>query len=167
MILNWADLLVNREVLSALYATPPPLHAVVIRSVHLNHYGPAVTLRVDLADFPQHPPEGWQETGFDRVQCHLQFVAVEHLEMVGWNPPGTADIRMDRCGERRIRVTVDSPSLSLSFEAADAVVIGHLSAFAVGEDGTDSGPRAFVGKLDSRKFSKLPDLDKKTFYEHI
>ncbi|MFI1974588.1 Imm50 family immunity protein [Streptomyces wedmorensis] len=167
MTLNWADLLVNPGDLQRLYPTPPPLVAVTVRSVHLNHYGPALTLRIDLPEFPQNPPPEWREAGFDRLQCHLQFIAVEHLEMRGWSPPSITEIKIERCGEHRIRLTAGSPSFTLSFDAADAVVIGHLSAFQKNEDGTDSGPRGFIGKLDSRKFNQLPDINEKTFYERV
>ncbi|MEV6249651.1 Imm50 family immunity protein [Streptomyces sp. NPDC051742] len=165
MTLNWAELLVNPADLQRLYATPPPLAAVTVRSVHLNHYGPMLTLRIDLPNFPQNPLPEWREAGFDRLQCHLQFLAVEHLEMRGWNPPAIADFQMERCGGHRIRLTAISPSFTLSFEAADALTIGHISAFQESENGADSGPRGFVGKLDSRRFNQLPDLNEKTFYE--
>ncbi|MFE6063533.1 Imm50 family immunity protein [Streptomyces sp. NPDC056431] len=167
MTLNWADLLVNPEDLQRLYTALPPLSAVTVRSVHLNHYGPTVTLRIDLTEFPQNPPSEWRETGFDRLQCHLQFLAVEHLEMRGWNPPSIAEIQIERCGDHRIRLTAGSPSFTLSFEASDSVAIGHLSAFQESEDGADSGPRWFARKLDSRRFNQLPDLNEKTFYEHM
>ncbi|GGW58626.1 Imm50 family immunity protein [Streptomyces xantholiticus] len=164
---NWVDLIQNPQELKTLYPTSPPLHAVTLRSVHLNRYGHALTLRIDLPEFPPDPPVEWREAGFDRFQCQLRFVAVEHLEMADWNPPVTADLRFDECGAHRIRVRVESPGLRLTFEAADAVVIGHMSAFKAGEAGADDGPHQFVGKLDSRKFSRLPNLDEKTFYERI
>ncbi|QIP84161.1 hypothetical protein GLX30_09075 [Streptomyces sp. Tu 2975] len=167
MTLNWVELIQNLKELSALYPAPPPLHAVTLRSVHLNRYGPAVTLRMDLPEFPQKPPAEWREAGFDRFQCQLRFIAVEHFGMEGWRPPVTADLRLDRCGANRIRVSVESPDLRLTFEAADAVVIGHMTAFAVSQAGADDGPHRFVGKLDSRKFNSLPSLDEKTFYERI
>lgn len=87
--------------------------------------------------------------------------------MRGWQPPAITDIQIERCGGHRIRLTAWSPSLNLSFEAADALVIGHMSAFRKSEDGADSGPRGFVGKLDSLRFHQLPDLDEKTFYERM
>jgi hypothetical protein len=164
---NWVELIQNPKQLTSLYPAPPPLHAVTLRSVHLNRYGPAVTLRIDLPEFPQEPPAEWREAGFDRFQCQLCFIAVEHLEMEGWRPPVTADLRFDRSGANRIRVAAESPDLRLIFEAADAVVIGHMSAFAAGQAGADDGPHQFVGKLDSRKFNSLPSLDEKTFYERI
>jgi hypothetical protein len=164
---TWVGLIQNPEEFSCLYPDPPPLRAVTLRSVHLNRHGPALTLRIDLPEFPQDPPAEWRRAGFDRFQCQLQFIAVDHVEIAGWRPPVTADLRFDACGAHRIRVTADSPDVRLTFEAADAVVIGHMSAFAAGETGTDDGPHRFVGKLDSRKFNSLPDLGEKTFYERI
>ncbi|MET9721527.1 Imm50 family immunity protein [Streptomyces zaomyceticus] len=167
MSLNWVDLLANPGDLRALYGTPPALRAVTVRSVHLNHDGPALTLRLDLPAFPGSPPREWREAGFDRFQCHLQFLAVESLAMRGWNPPATADIGLDACDRRRMRVTVESSSFDLSFEAADTVLVGHLSAFSPGEDGSDGGSRGFLGKLDSLRFDTLPGLEEKTFYERV
>ncbi|MGW4998965.1 Imm50 family immunity protein [Streptomyces hydrogenans] len=167
MTLHWADLLVNPKELQELYGGSPPSGPMVVRSVHLNHYGPALTLRVDLPEFPSHPIPEWQEKDFDRFQCHLQFIAVERLEMRGWGASSLAEVLIERSGANRVRVTAESPSFDLSFDAADSVVIGHLSVFAVGTDGRDDGARAFFGKLDSRRFTSLPGLDEKTFYERI
>ncbi|MFE6227082.1 MULTISPECIES: Imm50 family immunity protein [unclassified Streptomyces] len=164
---DWVDLLVNQAELYALYGGLPPAGPLVVRSVHLNHYGPALTLRVDLPSYPAHPLPAWREAGFDRLQCHLQFLAVERLEMRGWHPPATTVLRVEEAGRRRVLVTAESASLRLSFEASDSVVAGHLSAFAAGPDGGDGGPRGFLGKVDSRRFVTLPDLSEKTFYERL
>ncbi|MFD6343592.1 Imm50 family immunity protein [Streptomyces roseolus] len=167
MTLHWADLLVNAKELQALYGGSPPAGPLVVRSVHLNHYGPALTLRVDLPVFPSHPLPEWQEKGFDRFQCHLQFIAVEEVEMHGWGASDLTEVHIEKSGANRIRVVAESSSFTLSFDASDSVVIGHLSVFSVGTDGRDDGARAFLGKLDSRRFPSLPGLDEKTFYERI
>ncbi|WP_282696371.1 Imm50 family immunity protein [Streptomyces sp. CC208A] len=167
MPLNWVDLLVDPRDLQALYGALPPSGPLVVRSVHLSRYGPALTLRADLPTFPPHPLPEWEEAGFDRIQCHLQFLAVERLEMRGWASSATTDLRIEESGVRRIRVTAESSSFALSFEASDDVLIGHLSAFSVGSDERDSGPRGFFRKVDSRRFDTLPDLSEKTFYERL
>ncbi|WP_328405863.1 immunity 50 family protein [Streptomyces sp. NBC_00390] len=167
MTLNWADLVQNPHELLALYSELPGLDSVTVRSVHLNSYGPALTLRVDLPAFPSNPPEEWLAAGRNRLQLHIQFIAVAHLEMTGWGPHASADIAIADAGACRIAVRIDSSSFVLTFEASDAIVVGHPSVFSAGEDGSDSGPHQFLKRLDARKFEKIPAADEKTFYEHI
>lgn len=164
---SWADLVQPAAHLNALYTSVPPLVSVTVRSIRLDRFGPSLTLRIDLPVFPQRPPQEWSAAGLDRLQCQLRFIAVEHLDLTGWNPPATADVRLEECGARRIRVTAHSRSFGLTFEAADTVLIGHLSAFTAGEGETDAGPHQFVGKLDAHRFDRIPGLEERTFYERI
>lgn len=164
---NWADLIRNPNDLHALYTELPPLRSVAVRSIHLNHFGPAVTLRIDLPEFPQNPPQEWVAAEFDRFQCQLQFIAVESLGMAGWAPRAKADLEIDACGSHKIRVKAHSAAFNLSFDAADTIVIGHMSAFKAGNEGADNGLHQFVRKLDSLRFNHMPAVYEKTFYEHI
>ncbi|MEI5008342.1 Imm50 family immunity protein [Streptomyces sp. PmtA] len=165
--LDWADHIPNGAALGALYGTLPPLRRVTVRSLHLDHFGPSLTLRLDLPEFPRNHPAEWDEAGLDSFQCHLQFLAVARLALEGWIPGARADIELEGHGRGTMHVRIESEGFRLSFEAADSILVGHMSAFSGGPDGSDSGPHRFIGKLDSRKFGEIPEVYEKTFYGHI
>ncbi|MFJ1911921.1 Imm50 family immunity protein [Streptomyces sp. NPDC088147] len=163
----WIDLVRNSDPLTALYSTVPPLSSVRLRSIHLNWRGPTLTLRIDLPSFPDNAPADWAESGNDTFQCHLQFLAVDHFKMCAWAPPAVVGISTSPADDHRISVTATGERTTFSFDSSDSILVGHMSAFAAGENGQDTGPRHFLGRVDSRRFRSLPDTYEKTFYEHL
>ncbi|MFI6489342.1 Imm50 family immunity protein [Streptomyces sp. NPDC050564] len=159
------DFLVNPEVLQALYGCVPHLSGVTLRSINLDWCGHTVTLRIDLPSFPGSAPREWIDAGMDAVQCQLQFLAVEKISLTDWAPPAVGDINLAPWGrERRMRVTVSGSGVALGFHCNESVTVGHVSAFKVKADGSDSGRHFFVGKVDARRYSALPGPDDRTFY---
>ncbi|MFD7687852.1 Imm50 family immunity protein [Streptomyces sp. NPDC059781] len=159
--------LVNSEVLHSLYGDIPAPRGVRIRSLNLNWRGPTVTLRLDLPHFPAHAPQDWIDAKMDTVQCQLQFLAVENISLTEWAPPVVADIAATPLRDRRIRVKVADDGMALSFDSSDSVLVGHVSAFCLQPDGSDSGRHLFTSKIDARRHESLPRTDEKTFYERF
>lgn len=160
-----ARFLANPGVLRNLYGDVPDLNGVRIRSVNLNWRGPTVTLRVDLP-YPTSAPAEWADAGMDTVQCQLEFVAVEGVSLVEWDPPVVGDVEMVPLGaERRMRVTVRGRGTVLELVCNESVVVRHVSAFKAGSDGEDSGPHLFVSKVDARLYPSVPGTDSKVFHE--
>ncbi|MFC7261227.1 Imm50 family immunity protein [Streptomyces lutosisoli] len=162
----------NPEVLQSLYGHLPDLSSVRIRSINLNWRGPTVTLRVDLPSFPGSPPQEWIDAGMDTVQCQFEFLAVERISLTDWAPPAVGGIEMTPWGrERRMRVgfsgsgSGSGSGMTLGFDCYESVSVRHVSAFTIQEDGSDSGRRLFVSKVDARRHTSLPGTDEKTFYE--
>ncbi|WTE75108.1 immunity 50 family protein [Streptomyces sp. NBC_01615] len=159
-------LLVNPEALRSLYGNVPDLRGVRMRSINLNWRGPTVTLRVDLPYFPGSVPQEWLDEGVDTVQCQFEFLAVEGISLADWAPPARGDIEMAPWGrERRMRVTFRGSGAVLGFDCNESVCVRHVSAFKIQDDGSDSGQRLFVSKVDARRHTSLPGTDEKTFYE--
>ncbi|MFD9368268.1 hypothetical protein ACFWA6_11260 [Streptomyces sp. NPDC060020] len=74
--MTWTDLVPDRDVFAPYYDEVPELSGVRLRSVHLDAWGSAVTLRLDLPRFPDR----WDRGPGDTLQC-------------GWRrgvPPGGA-----------------------------------------------------------------------------
>ncbi|WP_416975125.1 Imm50 family immunity protein [Streptomyces sp. 4F14] len=161
----------NSQVLSSLYGDAPALGGDLrLRSVNLNWIGPTVTLRVDLARFPEAAPQEWLDAELDTVQCQLEFLGVDHMAMAGWNPPVLARVNVvGRRERRRIQVEVRSEKegFTLSFECSDSVVVGRVGAFRVQDDGMDGGSTLHVKRLDSRLYGTLPDTCEKVYYERF
>ncbi|MBZ6108184.1 MULTISPECIES: Imm50 family immunity protein [Streptomyces] len=158
----------NPEKISDLYGTVPEVHETRLRSVNLNWRGPTVTLRIDLPGFPRNAPQGWVDDGLDTVQCQLQFLAVQNLSLLKWEPPTTTHIEIEPMSvHRRIQIDALGPGVRLSFDSSESVLVGHLSAFRIRSDGSDIGPHSYVSKIDSRRHAALPRTDEKTFYERL
>ncbi|MFI7012148.1 Imm50 family immunity protein [Streptomyces sp. NPDC050145] len=162
----------NSDLLAPLYGTAPlPLASLRLRSVHLDWRGPTLTLRLDLPAPPLPLPEEWAAAGVDSVQGQLQFLAVEELEMDGWDPPVLASFALTELGggEHRMRVEVsDREGRSLlRFTSHTDVLAGHLSGFRAGPGGADDGPHLFRSAVDAKRHSTVPDPSEKTFYERL
>ncbi|MEC4014881.1 Imm50 family immunity protein [Streptomyces sp. H27-D2] len=167
MTLHWAEQLVNPEQLTALYLTIPSLHSIKVRSIHLDRWGPTLTLRFDLPEFPHVPRVEWQEPDCDTFQCQVQFLAVADVAMTQWQPPVTANITMLPRDLRRLEISVEGLGVNLSFSSSDSLIIGHMGAFKTTPEGADSGRHCYLSKLDAMRFGSTPAPHEKTFNEHI
>lgn len=163
----WADLLVNRPALETFYAPVPPLESITVRSVHLNRRGPTLTLRFDLPEFPHTPLPEWVAAGCDAFQGQLRFLAVADVVLRGWIPPVTASVLIEELENRRIRVGLRGAGTELAFTSSDSLTVGHLSAYRRSDDGGDRGPHHFVGRTDRFRWTTVPDVWEKTFYERV
>ncbi|MFF3511739.1 Imm50 family immunity protein [Streptomyces sp. NPDC002573] len=153
------------EPLRRLYGDFPGLDEFRLRSINLNARGPALTLRVDLSSFPEHPPEEWADSECNVVQCHIDFAAVERLTLREWNPSATVQLTALTTEEpQRVDVSVQGPGVTLGFRSHESVIIRHISGFRMTPDGSDEVPHQFLSKFDARRFSTIPRTYEKTFY---
>ncbi|MFE5597458.1 Imm50 family immunity protein [Streptomyces sp. NPDC056549] len=164
----WPQLLVHSDRFTALYTDLPPLENLLLRSVHLNPYGPAVTLRVELPRFPDLGPPDWTKAGCDRFEAQIEFIAVgEDLRMRGVPNSTVIDIELRphvQTRERRLRIAVSGPEFSLDF-TAHALKVGHLNAYRSGDSEPYTALRWFESPLDRRLYQVLPPTTAKVFYE--
>ncbi|WP_433397207.1 Imm50 family immunity protein [Streptomyces sp. CA-146814] len=97
-----AGLAMHAHGLDSLYSVVPPLHSVRLRSSHLGWRGPAVTARIDLPSYPEHPPPEWSGLDHNTLQFHLQFLAVDDLAAHGHIPRTPVDITLSALADRRL-----------------------------------------------------------------
>ncbi|MET7286958.1 Imm50 family immunity protein [Streptomyces sp. NPDC005573] len=165
---TWPELLVDSDRFTALYTDLPPLENLLLRSVHLGPYGPAVTLRVEFPRFPDLGPAEWSEAGCDRFEAQIEFIAVgEGLRMRGVPDSTVADIEWGphvQSRERRFRVAVSGPGFSMGF-TAHALKMGRLNAYRSGDSEPYTALRWFESPLDRRLHQVLPPTTAKVFYE--
>ncbi|MFI6448865.1 Imm50 family immunity protein [Kitasatospora sp. NPDC050543] len=166
---TWSELLVRSERLTALYTEPPPLDSLVLRSVHLSPYGPAVKLRVELPHFPDLAPVAWTEAGCDRFEAQIEFMAVgEDLRMRGVPDRAVVDVEFSplvQVHERRIGVAVRGPGFSLAFTAYAALKASHLNAYRSGDADPYTAQRWFESRVDRHLHRVLPPTTRKAFYD--
>ncbi|MER8198646.1 Imm50 family immunity protein [Streptomyces microflavus] len=167
MTTHWADLAMQTRGLESLYSVIPPLDSVRLRSFHLDWRGPTLTTRIDLPSYPEHPPPDWSERGYDTLQIHLQFLAVDDLTVGGWIPPTPVDISFSALPDRRLLTQISGEGMEFSFTCSDSLLAGHISSFCATASGSDEGARSFLQPLDARRFSSLPGPDESTFYERV
>lgn len=162
-------LLVNSEALRSIHGESPSLRGVLrVRSININWRGPTVILRIDLPGFPEPAPQEWLDAVLDTMQCHLQFLAVEKLSARQWDPPTTAAIEVKPQGNGgRVRFEAIGDGIDLSFDCSDSVLVGHVSAFRMHSDGSDGGRRAFLNRVDARRYGSLPEPWEKVYYERL
>ncbi|RZU37344.1 immunity protein 50 of polymorphic toxin system [Streptomyces sp. BK022] len=161
--------IVNPQQLTGLYGRLPELsERLRVRSFTMDWRGPTLTLRVDLPEFPAEPPQEWRDAGFDTVQCHLQYLAVEQLAVRLWTPPAVGDLAVSAPDAfRRLRVRLRGAGVDMTFGCSDSVLVGHVSAFTRVGDGSDPGPRSFVNRVDTRRHSTLPEPWERSYFEQL
>ncbi|NLU66989.1 Imm50 family immunity protein [Streptomyces sp. HNM0574] len=137
----------NPQQLTDLYGRFPEYGRLRIRSVNVNPYGPTLTLRVDLPEGPEAPPEQWQTAECDTVQCHFQFQAVENLALSRWEPPTEAHLKASRLTDRTTEVRVTGAGIALTFQAHPQFLIRHISGF---RSGTTSPEHHYLNRLDAK-----------------
>jgi hypothetical protein len=153
----------------ALYTELPALERLVLRSVHLSPYGPAVTLRVGFPGFPDLAPPEWTTAGCDRFEAQLEFFAVgEDLRMRGVPDSTVVDVEFGPgvpTPERRVRIAVRGPGFSLEF-STHALKVGRLNAYRSDEADPYAARRWFESPVDRRlQQGALPPTTAKVFYE--
>lgn len=162
----WDELLVNRDQLTSYYTEIPALDSLVIRSVHLSRYGPALTIRADLSRFPDRAPVEWTEAGCDRFECQLHFVLAEEGIRMRGRPDGTAAaVRYSLSDSRRLRAEMRGENLELDFTAHENLQVSHLSAYRSTDGDPYAARRWFASRIDQRLFQVLPPPTRKPFYD--
>lgn len=152
----------NPQQLTDLYGQFPSYDRLRIRSVNVNPSGPTLTLRVDLPEFPAQPPEEWAAAGCDTVQCHLQFLAVEHLVLARWTPPAEAQLDAQPVSDRLIEVRLNGAGIELTFRANPQFVVRHVSAFRAAADEPE---HHHLSRLDTKLHgTSEPATTTETFY---
>lgn len=163
------EFIVNSDALCAAYGHMPKLEGCIrFRSLNLNWRGPTLIIRADLPQFPDPAPQDWVTSGFDTVQFHLRFLAVQNLAIHSWEPPALGFLEAAPRPEGRcLQVDIGGDGINLAFDCSDSVTIGHVSAFRVDVDGSDLGSRSFAGRIDSRRYNSLPEVWEKSYFERI
>lgn len=152
----------NPQQLTGLYGQFPRYDRLRIRSVNVNPSGPTLTLRVDLPEFPAEQPEEWTAAGYDTIQCHLQFLAVERLVLDRWSPPAEAWLDARPVGDPLTEVRLNGTGIELTFRANPQFVVRHVSAFRTAADVPE---HAYLSRLDTKLHgTSEPATTTETFY---
>jgi hypothetical protein len=162
-IQHWDSLLSNREDIAKYYTAIPRLESAVVRSVHLNRLGPAVTLRMDAPEFPDHPLGEWVAAGCDELELQLQFADTRDMIMHSEEFPVVANLSFASAGERRVAVNVRAEGAEIEFTCSDRVRIGRINAYK----SSDPSVRYHASLLGRKLWNMLPDPFTRVYYESL
>ncbi|WP_374325041.1 Imm50 family immunity protein [Streptomyces sp. AP-93] len=164
---TWSNLLVDADRLTSLYTDLPPLEGLVLRSVHLSPYGPGLKLRVELPRYPDRPPSTWVESGCDRLEVQIHFLAVgEDLHMRGLPQQTVVDVQLRSIAQRRLQVLTQGTDFTLAFTAAEALQVSHLNAYQSNRGNPYAVQRHFENRVDQRLHTVLPPVTTRPFYDY-
>jgi hypothetical protein len=90
----WTKLLVNAKAIDAIYSEAPSLLKTRLHEVRLHQDGPRVSLRIELNDYPKHPPSKWVDDKCNRVQLTLMLIDVKSIEVYGWSENNLGDVEI-------------------------------------------------------------------------
>lgn len=162
-IQHWDSLLSNREDIAKYYTVIPRLGSVVVRSVHLNRLGPAVTLRMDTSEFPDRPPGEWVAAGCDELELQLQFADTRDVIVHSEKFPVVANVSFASTGERRVAVNVRAEGTGIGFTCSDQVRVGRINAYK----SSDPSVRYHASLLGRKLWNVLPDPFTRVYYESL
>jgi hypothetical protein len=127
----WVDHLVDARGIRAIYGdTPPTLQGVDVLELILNHDGPRAELRIDLADYPRHPPAKWAAGGCNVVQVNLVLIDVTTLSVHGWTTDVELNLTLERHGDAVRLTTAPGDPVELDVTAGFA----HLARISAYQD---------------------------------
>jgi hypothetical protein len=167
---RWTDFLSPNERLIELYGAFSDSTEVTVQSIHINRAGPTLYMRVDLPNAPAVLPQELIETGCNRIQISLEFLAVDDFTLTGSAFPSHACMTAIFMPDVRARFHVEAEGLQLDFTAHQQVRAGHLSVYQSdlnGVDDLDVRQHYFLGKVDARLFNKVPDSWIETFHGRL
>ncbi|MGW2584617.1 hypothetical protein ACWCYZ_25380 [Streptomyces virginiae] len=161
--MTWTDFVVNARAITTYYDVVPELSGVRLRSVHLDGWGCAVTLRLDLPRFFDRS----DDMPGDTAQCHIQFLMVQDFRMEGWRRAVTADVTLHEQPEHRLAVQVRGAGVAVSFTSNASLKVGRISSFRRTADGGDGGQHHFSRPLERKRYPMIPPTYSSTFYERV
>jgi Immunity protein 50 len=167
---SWIDFLRPDDRLIEFYGTLPDLADITLQSIHFNHLGPTIYVRVDMPGAPAGLPQELLQVGCDKIQLTLEFLAVEDFILTGFAFPSQARMTALEAPEVRAIFHVEAEGLSLDFSAHRWLRVGHLSAYRSSVkaiDDPDVRRHYFLGKVDSRLYREIPDPWIETFYGRL
>lgn len=132
---DWSDYLGNAEPLRRIFTEGlPALRAVRIHTITMDTSGPAVAIRLDLAEFPKAPPKKWVDRKCNRVQITLLAFGVKKLVQQGLDTELIGAISLSR-SEGLIRLTLATDTMTLLVESM-FLDISSVSAYQRGDVGS-------------------------------
>jgi hypothetical protein len=167
MIQTWVDHLRDPAGIGELYSPIPAFGEVFLRSVHLSRRSPAVRLRIDLMSLPDVWPSGWREAGYDRVQCQVEFLAVEDVALTATALPELVRISVEPLPRNRLSVAVTGSVVRLNFISNRSLQVGHVSGFRLAPDGGDGSSHGFLSRVDSRLYDTVPGPEVKNYHDRV
>lgn len=114
----WTDYLVSSQHIDSIYHTDKPnLNNVDIHEIIFHRDGPKISIRLNLNEYPSHPPKKWVSQKFNTVQITLTFLDIKEMSMSGWiNTHYVADIIIEKI-DNAICIHVNSTNLKLMVSA--------------------------------------------------
>ncbi|SDP84357.1 Immunity protein 50 [Actinopolyspora xinjiangensis] len=93
--MSWLGTVGDTTELKKLYGgKAPSLEEVELVEVKLRQGKEGVSLRFDLAEFPDSPPESWARKKHNTVQLTVRFVGIVDLSLRGWGEYVVSDLHI-------------------------------------------------------------------------
>ena len=108
----WYHQCENPQAVESIYSSAPALERWMLREVTLHEDGPRISLRADLPDFPDRPPQRWHPE-FTVAQVTVNLVGVRDLSFVGWSANNEGVFALSREAPGTLRFAFDGGSTHL------------------------------------------------------
>lgn len=125
---NWVFLTTNPEKIASVFSDDlPELFNVDLHEINMHRDAAAVTLRVDLLEYPNTPPKKWRDAGYNRVQIVLSFSGVYDLDLKGWTENCSLDLFVTS-QNGRIKLSTSEGKVRIEL-TADFLSVDSISAY--------------------------------------
>ncbi len=103
---SWLDLVDRAQALQAIFGPAvPALEGVSLHEVGLHRDGPSLTLRFDLAAYPDPAPPKWRAAAHNTVQVRLVLAGVTAVEVDGFATTLQGDLTLVRAPDGQVVVS--------------------------------------------------------------
>lgn len=128
----WHELAENPKAMAQLYKTVPSLEGLELHELLLHRDGPRLTLKADLACFPDAPPDRWMKDGYSKASIQLDFWGIKSVNISGWSTNTMVDIQIERINNGEISIVAKSCEGQVYFSAVCQFFrIAHITGYAV------------------------------------
>ena len=110
----------NPELVRAYYSFDPKLDGISLHEISVNRDGPTLTIRFDLTDFPDKPPEKWHPA-YNTAQMTLSLFGIEGLSLSGFKDTEIGNLHL----------TQNKNKIDFLFKSNTCELAGRCSFIAV------------------------------------
>lgn len=129
--MSWIEHVENPVAIHSMFSVTPALEKVELHELVFHRDGPRISMRIELNDYPDEPPQRWLVQKFNRAQLILMATDIRSAELRGWQTRNTCTISVSR-GDDLLSLTLVGGATQILIETK-FLFVDKLSGYQVTE----------------------------------
>jgi hypothetical protein len=119
----WAEFLESPKAVE-MFNPEPSLDNVRLSALLLDHNGPAVTMTIQVRDYPVNPPVKWRIQQYNTVTIEVQGVGLEQITMAGWAVDNLVSMVINRLPEGKLSLHATGQATEIEMRCGWLRILG-------------------------------------------